>query len=75
MLKTRSMLIQVVASLAMGHWGTCPSSFGNSVHSAASASLTVKILKITKEKHVLHFRLSRQKHAKTHLNRLKLSLN
>src|SRR6218665_589621 len=65
-----------VASLAMGHWGTCPhSSFGNSVHSAASCSLTVKISKITKEKHVLHFPLSRQKHAETHVNRLKQSLN
>jgi len=32
-----------------------PSNFGNSVHSAASASLTVNISKITKEKHVLHF--------------------
>jgi len=31
-----------VASLAMGHCGTCPiSSFGNYVHSAAAASLTV----------------------------------
>src|SRR6218665_459831 len=45
-----------------------PSSFGNSLHSAAAASLTVNILKITKEKHVLHFRLSRLKHAKTHVN-------
>jgi len=34
------------------------------VHSAAVASLTVTISKINKEKHVLHFRLSRQKHAK-----------
>src|SRR6218665_3779881 len=62
-----------VASLSMRHCGTCPpSSFGNSVHSATAASLTVNISKITKEKHVLHFRLSRQKHAKTHVNRLKI---
>src|SRR6218665_712401 len=57
----------------MGHWGTCPSSFGNSVHYTAADSLTVKISKITKEKHVLNLNLSRQKHAKTHENRLKLS--
>src|SRR6218665_852956 len=51
--------------------GACaPSSFGNSVHSAAAAILTAKISKITKEKHVLNFHLSRQKHAKTHVNRL-----
>src|SRR6218665_271852 len=62
-----------VESLSMRHCGTCPpSSFGNSVHSATAASLTVNISKITKEKHVLHFRLSRQKHAKTHVNRLKI---
>jgi len=55
-----------VVSLAIGHWGTCPSSsFGSSVHSTAAANLAVKILKITEEKHVLHFRLSRQKHATT----------
>jgi len=38
------------------------------VHSALAASLmlTVKILKTTKEK---HFRLSHQKHVKTHVNR------
>src|SRR6218665_1115665 len=48
-----------------------PSSFGNSAHSAAFACLTVKVSKITKEKHVLHFCLSRQKHAKTHVARLK----
>jgi len=60
----------------MGHWGTCPPSsiFASSVHSAAAASLTVKISKITK-KQVLHFRLSRQKHVKTHVNRLKQSRN
>src|SRR6218665_365133 len=40
-----------VALLAMGH--VPPSSFGNS---AAAASLTVQILKITEEKHVLQFR-------------------
>src|SRR6218665_1140043 len=57
----------------MGHWGTCPSSFGNSVHYTAADSLTVKISKITKEKTVLQFHLSRQKHAKTHVNRLKQS--
>src|SRR6218665_2382674 len=46
-----------------------PSSFVNSIHSAADASsLTAKISKITKEKHVLNFRLSRQKHTKTHAN-------
>ena len=65
-----------VVSLAIGHWGTCPSScFGSSVHSTASANLAVKILKITEEKHVLHFRLSRQKHATTYENRLKQSVN
>src|SRR6218665_1203168 len=54
--------------------GACPpSSFGNSVHSAAGASLPVKISKITKEKHVLNFHISRQKHAETHVNRLKQS--
>src|SRR6218665_3033936 len=37
--------------------------------------LTVKISKITKEKQVLHFRLARQKHDKTHVNRLKQSRN
>ena len=42
----------------LGHWARASSNFGNSMHSAAIASLTVKILKITKEKHVLHFRLS-----------------
>ena len=45
------------------------------MYSAAAASLTVKISKITKEKHVLDFRLSRQKYAKTHVNRLKHSRN
>src|SRR6218665_596148 len=60
----------------MGHWGTCPhSSFGNSVHPAAAANLTVKISKINKEKHVLNFHLSRQKHANAHVNRLKQPLN
>jgi len=49
--------------------------FGNSVHSADANSLPVKISKITKEKHVLHFRLSRQKHVITHVNRLKKSRN
>ena len=38
-------------------------------------NLTVKISKISKEKHVLHFRLFRQKHAKTHVNRLKYPQN
>ena len=51
---------------ALGHVPV--SSFGNSGHSAVSASLTVQISKITKEKHVIHFRLVRQKHAKTHVN-------
>ena len=41
------------------------------MHSAAAASLTVKNFKITKERHVLHFCLSRQKQAKTHVNRSK----
>src|SRR6218665_2925059 len=54
---------------------TAPSNFGNSVHSAAAAGLTVKICKITKEKHVLHFYSSPQKQAKTHVNRLKQSCN
>jgi len=56
-----------VASLAMGRWGIgarAPSSLENSMHSAVSASLTAKISKITKEKHVLHFCLSQKKHAK-----------
>src|SRR6218665_2570674 len=52
-----------------------PSSFGNSVHSAAVANVTVKISKITKEIQVINFHLSRQKQAKTHVNRLKQSLN
>ena len=57
-------------------WGIgarAPSSLGNSVHSAAAASLTVKISKITKEKHVLNCHLSRQKRAQTQENRLKQS--
>ena len=65
-----------VASLAI--WGIgarAPSSLDNSVHSVASAGLTVKMSKITKDKHVLHFRISRQKHAKTHENKLKQSQN
>jgi len=33
------------------------------------------MFKITKEKHVVHFRLSRHNHAKTHVNRLKQSRN
>jgi len=69
---------ETVASLPMGHWGTCdvsPSSFGNSVHTAAAANLTVKISKINKEKHVLNFHLSRQKHGNSHVNRLKQPLN
>ena len=41
-----------VASLAMGHSGTSPSFFGNYVHAAVSANLTVHISKITNEKHV-----------------------
>ena len=43
------------------------------VHSAAAARWPVKISTISKEKPVLHFRLSRQKDAKTHVNRLKRS--
>src|SRR6218665_878790 len=60
-----------MALLAMEHWSTqCStqvphSSFGNYVFSAAAASL--KMLKVTKGKHVLHFRPSRQEHAKTHI--------
>jgi len=38
-------------------------------------NLTVKLSKIFKEKHVLYCHLSRQKHAKTHVNRLKQSRN
>jgi len=45
------------------------------VHSAAVASLTVNISKITKEIHVLNFHLSRQTQAKTHVNRFKQSWN
>jgi len=45
------------------------------VHSAAVASLTVKISKITKGIHVLNFHLSRQKQAKTPVNRLKQPWN
>ena len=65
-----------MASLPMGHWefgARAPSSLGNSVHFAAADSLTVKISKITKEMHVVNFHLSRKKHAKTHVNRLKQS--
>ena len=55
-----------VAASGVATYGTLghvpPSSFRNSVHSAAAASLTVKISKITKEKHVLNYHLSRQKH-------------
>ena len=63
---TAMMTVSGVATY--GELGHVPSSsFGNSVHSAAAASLTVKISKITKEEHVglIYFRLSRQKHAKT----------
>jgi len=35
-----------------GIWARAPSSFENSVHSAAAASLTVQISKITKEKNM-----------------------
>src|SRR6218665_3895576 len=42
---------------------TSNSNATNSMHSAAAASLIVKISKITKKKHVLYFRLSRQKHS------------
>src|SRR6218665_843973 len=66
-----------VASLPWGI-GARAWSFGNYVlHSAAATSLNEKIYKITKEKPVLglHFRLSRQKHAKTHINRLKQPRN
>src|SRR6218665_446468 len=52
---------------ALGHMP--PSSFGNSVYSAAAASLAVKTLKIAKEKHVLHFCISPQKHAKIVMER------
>ena len=38
-------------------------------------NLTAKISKITREKHVLHFRLSCHKNAKTRINRLKQSRN
>ena len=38
-------------------------------------NLTVKILKITTDKPVLHFHVSCQKHAKTYVNRLKQSWN
>jgi len=39
----RRLLSQSVALLTMGRWGTCPpSSLGNSVHSAAAASLNCK---------------------------------
>src|SRR6218665_1387494 len=38
-------------------------------------SLTVKISKITKEKHVLHFRLFHPQHVKTQVNRVKQSRN
>ena len=66
------MGIGVVASYgALRH--VPPSSFGNSVHSVAAHSLTVKISKITKEKHALNFHISRQKHAKTDISRLKQS--
>src|SRR6218665_1645283 len=55
---------------------TSNSNATNSVHFAA-ANLTIQISKIIKEKHVglLHFRLSRQKRAKTHVNRIKQSRN
>ena|SRR6218665_2532438 len=59
-------------------WGIgarSPSNFGNSMHTTAAANLTVQILKINKEKHVLNFHLSRQKHSNTHVNRLKQPLN
>jgi len=61
----------------MGYWGMhgSPWSFWKSVHSAAVSSLTVKISKIAKEEHILHFRLSLQKYAKTHVNRVKQSWN
>ena len=60
-----------MASLAMGHWGTCPLEFWK--FRVFCTSLTVQISKIAKEKHVLHFHLFRQKHAKTHVSRLKQS--
>src|SRR6218665_792994 len=67
---TQCEKIMSVASLAMAHWSTCPTQAfkKNAVHSAAAASF--KMSKITKEK---HFRSSRQKHAKTHVNRFKQS--
>src|SRR6218665_493378 len=46
---------------------TSNSNVTNSAHPLAAASSTVSISKITKEKHVLNFRISRQKHAKTHV--------
>src|SRR6218665_2302205 len=45
--------------------------FSSSVTYFMDGPLTIKIPKITKEKHVFNFRLSRQKHSKTHVNRLK----
>src|SRR6218665_1384804 len=47
---------------ALGH--VPPSGFGNAAHSAAAASLTVKVLKITKEKHILHFSIFPSKFSK-----------
>jgi|SRR6218665_2561965 len=60
-----------VASLAMGYWGTCPLEFGKFCAFCSFCQLNCKKLKITKEKHVLHFRLYRQKHAKIHVSGLK----
>ena len=46
----------------MGH---VPPHVLQTVYFAAAASLIVKISKITKEEHVIHFRISPQKHAET----------
>src|SRR6218665_588076 len=60
-----------MASLPMGHWGTCPLEFYKFCAFCICCQLNCEILKIAKEKPVLHFRLSCKKHAKTHVNRLK----
>src|SRR6218665_3526947 len=58
---------------ALGHvpflefWKFCPF--------CSCCQLNCKILKITKEKYVLHFRLFHQQHVKTQVNRLKQSRN
>src|SRR6218665_81515 len=52
----------VVTYGALGH---VPPHVLQTVYFAAAASLIVKISKITKEEHVIHFRISPQKHAET----------